>query len=264
MIKKLLLILLFVQTALIGISQNIGFSGKPPMRIYKKEEYGLSDQVWCAVQDNSGKMFFGTSNGIAFFDGINWNSLKLYDDKCIRSLGKDKNGRIYVGSIGEFGYLAYNSAGTLQYVSLIDQIKTEKGKFNDIWQIVSFENKVGFFSAEKFFIYDIDKNTIEVVNKNSAPIFAFGLNNKLFVLPDNEGIGIYENGTINLLPGLKNINFGDGIVSILPYEKDKIMIVSSVSGLWIYDLAKLPKDPKDYSKIGDQNNLLKKFDRKIS
>jgi signal transduction histidine kinase len=261
-LKKIFFLILSL-TTILSQGQISKISGTQPLKTYFNEEYNGSKQVWCAVQDLSGKMFFGTSNSIVYFDGSEWNKIALYDEKCIRSLGIDTSGRIYVGSIGEFGYLQPDSSGIFQFVSLLHKINEDDKKFNDIWQISVYKNKVAFLSAAKFFVYDISSDKVTVENHSLAPIFGESIYDKLFIIKDSIGVSIYQNDSLYDLPGMGDIDFSNGLISLLPYGDDKILIANSLSGLWLYDLSKLPENPKDFTNYKSTSKLLTKFNCEV-
>ena len=92
--------------------------GTPFIHTYLPEEYQAEGQIWCAEQDSDGIMYFGSNSGVLIYDGSNWQIVKLPNNNPVRSLCKDQGGKIYVGSVGEFGYLASDKRNGFRYVSL--------------------------------------------------------------------------------------------------------------------------------------------------
>jgi hypothetical protein len=67
-------------------------------------------------------MYFGISGGnILQHDGVTWRKI-FTTMSVIRSLASDDSGKIWVSGTGNFGYLAPDPAGSLQFVSLLDKI----------------------------------------------------------------------------------------------------------------------------------------------
>lgn len=66
-------------------------------------------------------MYVVNSNGLLEFDGNNWNLYPMRNAKA-RTIRIGKEGRIYIGGIGQFGYLTPNKLGGLDYASLSDRV----------------------------------------------------------------------------------------------------------------------------------------------
>jgi hypothetical protein len=101
-----------------SFAQSNFFAGAYFTRTYVPEEYNSASQVWCAAQDSRGIMFFGTATDMLTFDGNVWKKYKIRNEKYIRSMDTDNNGKIYIGSIGEFGYFDTDSVGEYKYQSI--------------------------------------------------------------------------------------------------------------------------------------------------
>ena len=129
-----LLFLIFLVNYL--FAQSVFEHGSPFLRNYTYKEYGGSSQVWCAVQDNRGIMYFGDNEGIIEFDGSTWKRIYTPSKTIVRSLAIDSTGRIYVGSFGEFGYLKPDKSGNLEYTSLSVLLPETERKFQDIQKVI--------------------------------------------------------------------------------------------------------------------------------
>jgi len=63
----------------------------------------------------------------------------------------DSTGRIYVGAVGDLGYLQANDKGETEFVSLLDKIPAEIRVFEDVWRLfagpdgVYFQTQVALF-----------------------------------------------------------------------------------------------------------------------
>ncbi|MEL6132070.1 MAG: hypothetical protein AAFR59_01760, partial [Bacteroidota bacterium] len=113
---------LFLSLCLLGISIQAQNLGKAPLHNYTPRVYKASSANYDAVQDARGVMYFGNFRGVLEYDGTNWELITLPNRSTVGSVAKDSLGRIYVGGVGEFGYLAPDEQGQLQFFSLFDQI----------------------------------------------------------------------------------------------------------------------------------------------
>ena len=111
-------------------------AGLPSVRNFKPAEYGAHDQNWAITQDLRGVLYIGNTSGVLEYDGVSWRLIKTRNDRRVKSFAIDKNGRIYVGAEGDFGYLAPDSLGALQYVSLVEHCPSQDRQFSDVWSVM--------------------------------------------------------------------------------------------------------------------------------
>ena len=108
----LLSVIIFFLTTL--ISQEF----TPIVKQFSKNDYNASNQNWSVAQCPDGILYFGNNQGLLSFDGSMWKTTRMPQNKIVRSLLIDKDGRIYVGSFEEFGYYTKSKTGRLEYTSL--------------------------------------------------------------------------------------------------------------------------------------------------
>src|SRR3954470_17243544 len=80
--------------------------GIPFIKNYTPNEYGASTDNWSAIQDQRGVLYFGNAVGVLQYDGLKWETIPVSNNSIVRSLAIDSNGTIYVGAVGELGFLA--------------------------------------------------------------------------------------------------------------------------------------------------------------
>ena len=76
----------------------------PIVKQFSKNDYNASNQNWSVAQCPDGILYFGNNQGLLSFDGSMWKTTRMPQNKIVRSLLIDNEGRIYVGSFEEFGY----------------------------------------------------------------------------------------------------------------------------------------------------------------
>ena len=138
-------------------------------RSFTPRVYQASPQNWATVQDKRGVMFFGNTGGVLEYDGVSWRRISVGSGSA-RSLAVDDSGTVFVGSQGEFGYLAPDAHGDLHYVSLLERVPADARKFADIWSILPFDDAVYFGSYQAIFRWSPRQKTIRVWK----PVKAFG------------------------------------------------------------------------------------------
>ena len=87
----------------------------------------------------------------------------LYNDNRsdVRSFATDSSGLVFVGAIGEFGYIGPDKNGQLHYHNLSRQVDTSY-KFSElnIWKVFDTSTEVIFYSVKYLFRYQ--KKTGEI------------------------------------------------------------------------------------------------------
>ena len=118
----------------------------PFIRKYMPQEYGAQEQNWAVAQDDRGIIYVGNNVGILEYDGASWRMIRMPNQTVVRSLAKDDHGRIYAGALGEFGYLAPDEHGQMQFVSLLEHVPAENREFADVWRTLVTPEGVYFQS----------------------------------------------------------------------------------------------------------------------
>ena len=78
---------------------------------FKPQDYGQYHQNWGIVQDQQGIIYVANKDGILEYDGASWRLIETAIKTVVRSLALGDDGRVYVGTKGDFGYLAPDSTG---------------------------------------------------------------------------------------------------------------------------------------------------------
>ncbi|HEY3706639.1 MAG TPA: GAF domain-containing protein [Terracidiphilus sp.] len=214
-------------------SPNIG-AGIPVVENYTNKEYNASGQVWTIAQDKRGIMYFGVSAGMVLqFDGVSWRKI-LLGSSVVRSLAVDPDGRVWLGANADIGYLAPDAAGTLQFVSLLDQIPQADRGFTDVWQTLVTPQGVFFRSFERLFRWDGKRMQVWRPADNSRFQALSLVRDRVYT--DQEGIGLQEivGDEIRNSPG------GDGYrtsikLFLYPYDDNQIIVSERNGLLSLYD-----------------------------
>jgi signal transduction histidine kinase/CheY-like chemotaxis protein len=209
-------------------------AGIPVVENYTNKDYNASGQVWTMAQDKQGVMYFGVSAGTVMqFDGVSWRKA-LLPSSVVRSLAVDDNGRVWVGSNATLGYLAPDASGTLQFISIVDQIPQADRAFTDVWQTIVTPQGVFFRSFERLFRWD-GKRMQAWRSTATSPFQALSYVHG-HVYTDQQGIGLQEivGDEIRNLPG------GDGLRNSIklflhPYDETRVIVSERNGLLSLYD-----------------------------
>jgi serine phosphatase RsbU (regulator of sigma subunit) len=160
---------------------SLGQDFFPPISNFTIDDYGhdYAPDNHGITQDESGVMYFGNTGNILAFDGTRWEEIHVPTTRVTRSLYTAKDGTIYVGMMGDFGYLSIDSLGSYEYQSLVDSTLRVTKAFQDIWSIIETSEGIFFQSEEQIFHYTEDD--IRLLPMPSTVHTAFKVNDKLVV-----------------------------------------------------------------------------------
>jgi serine phosphatase RsbU (regulator of sigma subunit)/ligand-binding sensor domain-containing protein len=211
------------------IAQYQKESGLLPVYNFSPKTYGALEQNFALIQDQRGIMYFGNNQGVLEFDGVNWRIIRTENGSPVKSLNIDKEGRIYVGSVNEFGYLAPDSIGMQRYHSLSDKLDIAYQNFGEVWNTYITSNGIIFQSYNYLFIYIQD--SIRIISSKIPINESFYINNILYTYLGNAGLAYLTGDSLTLLPGGEIFakKFIYGIVEINP---SVLLIATTSSGLY--------------------------------
>jgi signal transduction histidine kinase len=214
---------LVFQFSLHATAQSSAEKGLPFITNYSPKDYHAHPQNWAIIQDRSGIMYFGNSVCLLEYDGVKWRKLTSGDNNTlVRSLARDKQGRIYFGSYAEFGYLAPDSLGQMRLQSLIKYIPQEDRNFTDIFSINVTDDGIYFQSRERIFRLKQNgsKWDVKVWNAPTSYMYAFYLDGIYYV--HQRGVGLFKmiKDTLVMIPGSEFLA-NERTQVMLPYPNDK-------------------------------------------
>ena len=237
-----ILCLLFISFQLICQNQNfnketIKTNGIPYIINYAPNDYKAAAQNWAILQDKRGIMYFGNGNGLMEFDGKDWRLIQMPNKSLVRSLAMDKNGKIYVGTQGELGYLEADERGLLQYVSLVSKIPAKDRNFEGVSKIYITAAGVLFQTATAIYLYLDDH--FRVIKPKYKFEIGFHVHGIYYVNELKYGLFYLDNGLLKIAKGGSFFK-SKQIDLMLPYNENKILITTRENGLFIYN----PKSKK--------------------
>ncbi|MCK4662584.1 MAG: GAF domain-containing protein [Bacteroidales bacterium] len=227
--------MLFVMLLLLNHSYTnaqIIQGGIPYIQNYNDEDYHTPiNQNWAVIQDQRGVMYFGNSSGLLEFDGTNWRLIEMPNKSIVRSLAINSTGKIYVGAKSEFGYIEADTTGTMQYISLLNKVPEVHRNFDDVWQTFILNNQVVF--RTNYSIYILKENKINILKSCKKFHVGFCINNQFYVREWGKGLLQLINDSLKLVHGSEQFA-NERIYVMLPFEDDKILIVTRTQGIFIY------------------------------
>lgn len=205
--------------------------GSPFIKNFKPIDYHAHPQNFAILEDRRGVMYFGNTYGVLEYDSVNWRLIPIVNGSQVRGLNIDSRGTIYVGGIGEFGYLEADSSGRLSYRSLLTKIKDPKLKFDRVHSIFVIEDRIFFITEVGIFLFD-QYTVTEIPMKIRKG--AFLIHDQIYVY-NTQGIFRYQDSGLEHLPGSETLtDSSNSIMIMIPYGDLDILIAKSNRGLFRY------------------------------
>lgn len=207
------------------------FKGLPFVTNYSALTYRAGIQNFNIIQDDLGRIYVANNLGLLAFDGKEWARYGLSNTK-VRAAHVGDEGRIYVGSQGDFGFLAPSTLGQLSYVSLADSLAPSVRDFDETWKIFGAGELIYFCTFDRIYVYN--GTGIRVIDAGKRLDISFQVGNQLITQMTGEGLFTVTASGMEPLP--KGDFFKDKRVSnILLYEQGKWLISTFSHGLFLYD-----------------------------
>lgn len=236
-VRPIFAALMVAATAVIAIPPALGMpeTGMPRMQVFTDDDYGAARQNWALTEDQRGVIYVGNVDGVVLsFDGARWRSTPVADSATVRSLATDPDGRVYVGTVGNFGYLGSDENGRRQFVSLLDRVPPQQREFADVWSIFTVDDAV-YFSAFAG-LFRIADDEVQVWEPDTSFHLSFQIGERIFVREVGRGLHELVDDQLRLVPDGEH--FADErIYVMLPWgdvgdHPDEAILIGTREGGW--------------------------------
>lgn len=208
--------------------QGLPFAGEH----FAPQEYQQYPQNWAVTQDRRGVVYIANNDGILEYDGESWRLISTLTNAFVRSLAVDSTGTIYVGLLGDFGYLKPDSVGVMRYESLYDEIDPGDRTFKDVWGTHATPDGIYFQAKERLFRWD--GTTMKVWKSEEGFHTSFALQNQLYVREIGRGLLHMVDDSLRRVPGGEQF-VHTPIHVMIPRSDGRILIGTQEDGLYLYD-----------------------------
>lgn len=232
-----ILLLLFLLLPVIhpdAFAQDVGAeeAGRPFITNYSPADYGAGVQNWAIVQDDRGVMYFGNNSGVLEYDGATWRLIEVPNRTVVRSLVKGADGMIYVGAVGDLGYLAPDSLGRMQFVSLVEVIPEDFRDFADVWNSDVIGDEIYFNVGTYVFRWDGEE--MHVYPAEVAFHLTRAVGDEYFLRQWEVGLMRLEGDELRLIPGGEQFA-QERIYVMLPFGDGRVLLGTRTRGLFLSD-----------------------------
>ncbi|MFM7021803.1 MAG: triple tyrosine motif-containing protein [Flavobacteriales bacterium] len=152
--KKLLILLLFTS---FGLKAT-----QPEIFNYTTDDYIGHSINYSVTEDYLGMMYIANAYSVMEFDGINWRRIPVSNGQSPSCFAKNKEGKIFLGSFGDIGFLEKDQRGLTKFVSLKNKITESNKKIGVVYQAVSYKDEIYFCSFEAIYVYN--GKTVSVIH----------------------------------------------------------------------------------------------------
>ena len=197
---------------------------------YSYKDYNAHRQNWAITQDTSGRILFGNNNSLIWFDGVKWFSKHISNNSIIRSLKTSSDGKVYYGTVGDFGLLEYDSLGKLDFRSLKTNVPDSLA-FEDIYQIQEHDSALYFQSYKYIFKYY--NESVTVIKNESSFSQLSKAGDHLLVRLIGSGLYYLQNDTLKPTPDSEY--FAEKQFFSAEDLGDHYLLTSRYSGLSLFD-----------------------------
>ncbi|MEO7445467.1 MAG: triple tyrosine motif-containing protein, partial [Ferruginibacter sp.] len=213
-------------------SAQVRNNGLPFITNYHYQDYGADGINWWAAEDDKGVMYFANNSGILVYDGQHWELVKPIKNSETRTLVKGKDGKIYVGTTGDIGFIDTGNKGNLIFTSLSDKIPKAYREFAEVWESGRLGDEVYFRTIHNIYLWN--GSSMRIVKSNEELHVGSVVHGKNYVRIWNRGLTVMEKDSFHLVPGGERFA-SERIYVILPYDETKLLIGTRTQGLFIYD-----------------------------
>jgi serine phosphatase RsbU (regulator of sigma subunit) len=236
MLKRFLLLVLII--CLQATSILFGQPNRKGVPIVTNYPHGItkgSEQNWCIAQDLRGIVYVGNNDkGVLEYDGVEWRRIRIPEDPMVLSMVSGEDGVVYVGADSEFGYLAPDRSGNIQYRSISDSLDQDLYPFSGVRRSYSYGSKIYFCSFEYIFVFDTSTKQLSIQQTSDQALYSFLVDGTLYLSDFEKGIMKLQDGSFIELPGgeeFKELT----ITGLVQYDKSRLLVGTFFFGLYLYN-----------------------------
>ncbi|AUD04605.1 two-component regulator propeller domain-containing protein [Spirosoma pollinicola] len=245
-------LLLILGSRVFSIAQSPYSFCRPELIQYTRQTYGGYNQNWSIAQHPQTRfMYYANSKGLLEFDGSRWKVYALPRRQKVRSVAIDKQGRIFTGALGEFGYWLPGVAGELTYHSLTGLIQERAFRTEEIWNIQITAQGVLFQSFA--FMYRYQQGRVQKLDVPSTMLFVHSVRNRLLLEVIDKGLYELKDSRFVLLKGSEFLGH-EAINTILPVG-DTDFLIGTERAVYRYDGATFAPFNPQLTAFMQQNRL---------
>ncbi|MEQ8324825.1 MAG: SpoIIE family protein phosphatase [Vicingaceae bacterium] len=202
--------------------------GQLPVVNYTSKSYKASPQNWAIAQAPNGLMYFGNNEGVLVYDGKQWDHIPTFNESAVRALDIGPQGKVYVGGVGDFGFISSDAHGKLVYVSLQRKFNLKEEDVEDVYNVNAFEDRVYYMTNRNIYCYN--GKSLRVWESKSLFQSAYNIDGKYIVNQLSLGLCELDGDSLNPISKVNDFK-GKRIYDIVSYSSDDMMVLTEKSGI---------------------------------
>jgi signal transduction histidine kinase/ligand-binding sensor domain-containing protein len=232
MSKIIIAFLLFILPSFLA-GQVVHDQGFPWLRNFSPAEYKGHTQNFAVVSDHHGLTYFGNFAGVLQFDGQGWRLISTEKTTRVSALAVDSTGTVYVGALGEIGFLAPDQQGELHFSSLLKDQGSAHPAFGEVSNIFVTDDGLNFISRDH--ILKVKGEKLSVWNAPAEITGSWSVNGTIYL--QMKGLGLVSFAKDQVNPAETDHTFSDAVVieAMLPYSDNRILIATGSQGLFLLE-----------------------------
>lgn len=193
-------------------------------------------------------MYFANNQKVLEYDGETWSQITIGEGSGspALSIDMDEQGRIYVGSDKEFGFLEADSSGAMMYRSLSDLLPEDRHDFGFVRGVHATDQGIVFRAFRDLFVWAED--SLHLIPGEEEIHRSYTVNGKLFIRRIGAGLAWLDGN--ELLPVMGADLFSEvSVYGMLPLHEAEILVFTSSEGVYTMKMPGGPEDDVGLKKI---------------
>lgn len=213
-------------------------NGIPFYSVYNLEELGLGLSSFRLYEDDLGRILAYEDGNIFVYDGRSWTPLSgghAGNHGIVVAMESGTDGKIYAGTVSNWGYLEPTVTGNYQFVPLSDDVEdiswTSANRFN---HIIPYEHGAVFIGELAVVRYDSRKGN-HVWRWLNNPTGGFTLNEQIYITTEWEGVYRIEGDQMVRVDSLKGFQGDLALFHQVQMREDAVILATRNGGIFRFD-----------------------------
>lgn len=194
-------------------------------------EYRGGNQNWDISLAADGTVFIANNEGLIVEDGTGSKLYQLPTRTIIRSVTVCGD-RIYTGSFEEFGFWTKTADGSYSYTSMTGLTDSDLIANQEIWKILSLDDKIYFQSFGLLLVYD--GKSVQSIGLPGSILFLLQAGDRLFAQQVNGLLFELKHDRLEAVRGSEVFSDTE-VKAIILLDDNRLLIGTSSKGLYVFD-----------------------------
>ncbi len=199
------------------------------VRHYSYGEYKAGSGNYCGVAAPDGMLYFGNSEGVLSYDGLEWKLYKVADQYGVTALLL-KDNKLYYGGYNVAGYITFDPRGNaiIHPFKFFGRLQEKPG---DIWQIIETKDGLYFQSYKDIYLLKPSGKFYQIgvpnahIFKIQDFILASDFTGRLWRIKDRQATPWLA------LPDI----YDDAVYAVVPLTANRDLLFTDMYGVFVLD-----------------------------